>query len=179
MLNKSLSRLTQAGEQGSMCPGMPNRITHQIVSRPLLVLVDKFKHRLAHLVYDFLVIPNLVTDDLQVLVEFGHVGFYLLLMVAEHLQTFGQGFVTLSLEFGVGLHLLDRHAGSPEFGQKINPADVVVGVAAMGVIGPANRVDEAHLFVITERMNRQPGGRGYFLNGKFVGLCVHDGKSII
>jgi aryl-alcohol dehydrogenase-like predicted oxidoreductase len=58
-------------------------------------------------------------------------------------------------------HLADGHAGSPELGDQLEPAEVAFGVATVPGAGPVHTEHQPVALVVAERVPRQAGTFGY------------------
>jgi hypothetical protein len=68
------------------------------------------------------------------------------------------------LKFRVDLHVVDRHASSAKFDQEIDPANILFGIAAVGILSPVDRVNEADPFIIPQRVNTQTSRLGHLFD---------------
>ncbi|MNR29732.1 hypothetical protein D3C85_1471390 [compost metagenome] len=76
-------------------------------------------------------------------------------MFLKQLLSGGQGGVTLTAQFGIAQHLLDRHAGGAQPQQELHPAQVLFQVDPMATAVPAHRIEQADSLVVPERVHAQ------------------------
>lgn len=94
----------------------------------------------------------------------------------QHLQSFPQRNIPLSLKLRVPLHILNGHAGSAQFHQKLYPANIILRIAAMRVLRTVYRVNEANTLIIAQRMYAQASCLSNLFDGE-ISVC-HNANSI-
>ena len=70
---------------------------------------------------------------------------------------------------GVAAHLADRHAGRPQLGDQLEPAEVALGVATVPRAGPVDPEHQPVALVVAQRVPRQADALGDLGDGQFGG----------